>query len=151
MFTSPETKKSTDRTLLRKMIYNTSKWQSIKKTNQESEYLQFCRTKSCYIVQRTFLLILCCFNFVALQDPWWLLYVHFKSSSSYWMNLSPKFKVFIQNSSWFILLRLQFHLRVTFSPPGYNFTFGLQFHLWVTISPLGYNFTFGLQCNPITS
>jgi len=32
------------------------KWQSINKTNQESKYLQFCRTKAYYVVQHTLLL-----------------------------------------------------------------------------------------------
>jgi len=38
------------------------------------------------------------FNFLVLQDPQWLLYVHFKSSSNYyWTWQRPKPWVFIQN------------------------------------------------------
>jgi len=72
------------------------------------------------------------FNFFTLQDPQWLLYVHFKSSSSNWMNSSPKSKVFIQKSLSFVLLRLQCH------PLGYKAATGLQSSYWVTKQLLGY-------------
>jgi len=65
------------------MIYNDKLWQSINKTNQESEYLQFCRAKAfCQFRIHCLLEAVCYFNLLALQDPQWLLYVHFKSSSS---------------------------------------------------------------------
>ena len=45
-FLQVQSKKYYDRTLLWKMIYNDELWQSINETNQESNYLQFCRSKT---------------------------------------------------------------------------------------------------------
>ena len=55
--------------------------------------------KSLLSIQNTLLTRSCLlFNFLALQDPWWLLYVHFKSSSNYyWAWQCPKPWVFKQN------------------------------------------------------
>ena len=52
------------------MIYNDKLWQSINETNQESEYLQFCRSKAgCQFRIQCLLEAVCYFNFLALQDP----------------------------------------------------------------------------------
>ena len=64
------------------MIYNDKLWQSINETNKESKYLQFCRSKAYCQFRIHCLLEAVCFNFITLQDPRRLLYVHCKSSSS---------------------------------------------------------------------
>ena len=84
---------------LQMMIYNDKLWQSIYETNQESKYLQFCRSKAyCQFRIHCLLEAVCFFNLLTLQDPQWLLYVHFKSSSSFnYYSYIPKCWVFIQN------------------------------------------------------
>jgi len=73
------------------------KWQSINKTNQESKYLQFCRTKAYYVVQYMF-----------LTEAVLLTLLLYKTPSGYCTSFAsqvrvttesfqPKFKVFIQN------------------------------------------------------
>ena len=123
------------------MIYNDKLWQSINKTNQESEYLQFLQGKSLLPIQKTLLTRSCLLvNFLALQDPQWLLYVHFKSSSSYyWAWLRPEHGVFKQNLSWFISLWVQCSHLVTMFPPGYNVPTWLQRSHKATMYPKRYS------------
>ena len=137
-----------------KMIYNDKLWQSINETNQESKYLQFCRSKTDSI-QNTLLTRSCLlFNFLALQDPLRLLYVLRKSSSSYyWAWLRPKHGVFKQNPlglfHWCCNATnmLQCNQTVAMQPNCCNATKLLQCNQNVATQPNCCNATKLLQCN----
>ena len=80
----------------------------IKQTKNQN-VLTVVQGKSLLSIQNTLLTRSCLlFNFLALQDPWWLLYVHFKSSSSYyWTWQCPGPWVFKQKPSWFVSFMVQ--------------------------------------------
>jgi len=78
------------------MMYNANKWQSINKTNQESEYLQLCRSKAYYIVQHTF-----------LTEAALLTLLLYKTSSGYFTSFASQVRVTewiqVRNCKIFIL------------------------------------------------
>jgi len=78
------------------MIYNANNRQSINKANQEFKVLTVLQDKSLLHCSAYVSYWSCLVNFTTLQDSLRLLYVLCKSSSSNWMNLIPKFKVFIR-------------------------------------------------------
>ena len=108
------------------------------KQTKNQNVLTVVQGKSLIPIQNTLLTRSCLlFNFLALQDPWWLLYVHFKSSSSYyWAWQCPKPWVFKQ-----YLLGL-FHW-------GCNAAKMLQCSQNVTMQPKCYNASKMLQCSQI--
>ena len=118
------------------MIYSDNLWQSVNETSQESKYLQFCRPKAYYQFRIHCLLeAVCYFNFLVLQDPQWLLYVHFKSSSNYdWTYQRPKPWVFIPNSSWPVSLCCQRQQTASMTPNGVNDNKRCQRHQTVSMT-----------------
>ena len=69
-FLQVKNEKYYDRTLLWKMIFIDKLWQSINETNQESNYLQFCRSKTdCQFRIHCLLEAVCYLTFSSTRPP----------------------------------------------------------------------------------
>jgi len=104
------------------MIYNANKWQSINKTNQESEYLQLCRAKAYYMVQHMF-----------LTEAALLTLLLYKTPSGYCMSFASQVRVTewiqVRNSRYLYTTSLVYSIMVKFSPRVFVLLWG-SFTIW---------------------